>query len=237
VGCGLSKAHIHPEVLVSHGNARTVFHGRLLIVQRHRAGWPQAQIAKAMGISRKCVKTWIDRYAAEGEAGLRDRSSRPHHSPTGTSAQVEARVVELRQPPTVSGLWTALQQQHTTGLVCQGLRRVSRSRQFVQPPPTPSKVSPFSRSGTSARVLVCRRTAHIGVRAPGRRRVGPPPRPPPAEVGLRRVVAVTGAGVDLLLIPLILAGVFIMPFAMAWLEPEPKNSPRHRATEGGTPPA
>ena len=81
MGCGLSKAHIHPEVLVSHGNARTVLHGRLLIVQRHRAGWPQAHIATAMGISRKCVKTWIDRYAAEGEAGLRDRSSRPHTTP------------------------------------------------------------------------------------------------------------------------------------------------------------
>jgi transposase InsO family protein len=82
---------------VSHGNARTVFHGRLLIVQRHQAGWPQAHIAKAMGISRKCVKIWLDRYAAEGEAGLRDRSSRPHHSPGRTSAEVESRVVELRR--------------------------------------------------------------------------------------------------------------------------------------------
>src|SRR3954449_7335812 len=73
MGCGLSKAHSNPEVLVSHGNARTLFHGRLLIVQRHQSGWPQAHIAKAMGISRKCVKTWLDRYAAEGETGLRDR--------------------------------------------------------------------------------------------------------------------------------------------------------------------
>ncbi len=32
MGCGLSKAHSNPEVLVSHGNARTLFHGRLLIV-------------------------------------------------------------------------------------------------------------------------------------------------------------------------------------------------------------
>jgi transposase len=63
---------------VPHGNARTSSYGRLLIVQRHQAGWPQAHIAKAMGISRKCVKTWIDRYAADGEAGLSDRSSRPH---------------------------------------------------------------------------------------------------------------------------------------------------------------
>ena len=91
MGCGLSKAHSNPEVLVSHGNARTLFHGRLLIVQRHQSGWPKAHIAKAMGISRKCVKTWLDRYAAEGEAGLRDRSSRPHHTPTRTSAEVESR--------------------------------------------------------------------------------------------------------------------------------------------------
>jgi transposase InsO family protein len=97
MGCGLSKAHSNPEVLVSHGNARTLFHGRLLIVQRHQAGWPQAHIAKAMGISRKCVKTWLDRYAAEGEAGLRDRSSRPHHTPGRTSCEVESRVVELRR--------------------------------------------------------------------------------------------------------------------------------------------
>ena len=41
---------------MSHRNARTTVQGRLLIVQRDRAGWPQAQIAKAMGISRKCVK-------------------------------------------------------------------------------------------------------------------------------------------------------------------------------------
>ena len=92
----MSKAHVHSEVLVSHGSARTTFHGRLLIVQRHRAGWPQAHIAAAMGVSRKCVKTWIDRYAAEGEAGLRDRSSRPHRMPTRTSARLEQAIVDLR---------------------------------------------------------------------------------------------------------------------------------------------
>jgi leucine-zipper of insertion element IS481 len=30
-----------------------------------------------MGISRKCVKKWIDRHDAEGESGLHGRSSRP----------------------------------------------------------------------------------------------------------------------------------------------------------------
>jgi transposase InsO family protein len=68
-----------------------------LIVQRHQAGWPQAHIAKAMGISRKCVKTWIDRYADEGADGLRDRSSRPHATPTRTSPDIERKVLELRR--------------------------------------------------------------------------------------------------------------------------------------------
>jgi transposase InsO family protein len=92
----LSKAHSNPEVLVSHGSARLTVHGRRLIVERHQAGWPQAHIAAAMGVSRKCVKTWIDRYATEGEAGLLTRSSRPHTMPTRTSDEVEQKVLAAR---------------------------------------------------------------------------------------------------------------------------------------------
>ena len=96
MGCGLSKAHSNPEVLVSHGSARLTVHGRRLIVQRHQAGWKKSHIAAAMGVSRKCVKTWIDRYAAEGEAGLLTRSSRPHSMPTKTSHEVEQKVLAAR---------------------------------------------------------------------------------------------------------------------------------------------
>ena len=96
MGCGLSKAHSRPEVLVSHGNARTTVHGRKLIVARYQAGWKKAHIAAAMGLSRKCVRTWITRYENEGEAGLVDRSSRPHTCPRRTAAEVENRIVELR---------------------------------------------------------------------------------------------------------------------------------------------
>lgn len=81
---------------MSHGSARLTVHGRLLIVQRHQAGWKQAHIAAAMGVSRKCVRTWIDRYAAEGEAGLANRSSRPHTTPTRTSHEVEQKVLAAR---------------------------------------------------------------------------------------------------------------------------------------------
>lgn len=97
MGCGLSKAHDPSEVLVSHRNARTTFHARLLIVQRHRAGWAKAHIAEAMGISRKCVHTWISRFEAEGEAGLVDRSSRPHTMPTRLPRRVEKQILAWRR--------------------------------------------------------------------------------------------------------------------------------------------
>jgi transposase InsO family protein len=81
---------------MSHGSARLTVHGRRLIVQRHQAGWKQAHIAAAMGVSRKCVKTWIDRYAGEGEVGLVTRSSRPHTMPAKTSEEVEQKVLAAR---------------------------------------------------------------------------------------------------------------------------------------------
>lgn len=81
---------------MSHANARTTVHGRGLIVERHLAGWPQAHIAAAMGVSRKCVGVWIGRFRAEGQAGLLDRTSRPHASPTRTAPEVVEHVVAAR---------------------------------------------------------------------------------------------------------------------------------------------
>jgi len=81
---------------VSHRNARLTVHGRRLIVERFEAGWKQAHIAAAMGVSRKCVKTWIDRHTAEGEGGLETRSSKPHTMPTRTSDEVEQEIVTAR---------------------------------------------------------------------------------------------------------------------------------------------
>ncbi len=49
-----------------------------------------------MGVSRKCVRTWIDRYATDGEEGLLTRSSRPHTMPTRTSEKVEQEVLAAR---------------------------------------------------------------------------------------------------------------------------------------------
>jgi transposase InsO family protein len=74
----------------------TVFGRRLLVARVVEQGWPVAHAAKAQGVSRQCAHRWIARWRAEGEAGLVDRSSRPHRSPQRTSAEVEARVVAAR---------------------------------------------------------------------------------------------------------------------------------------------
>lgn len=82
---------------MGHRNARLTFHGRRLLVQRVRGQqMPIAHVARAMGISRQCAHRWVARFDLEGEAGLHDRSSRPHRTPTRTSAEVEAAVVAAR---------------------------------------------------------------------------------------------------------------------------------------------
>ena len=49
------------------------------------------------GISRPTFYKWLHRYEELGEEGLRDRSSRPHHSPNATHAEVVAKIVYLRR--------------------------------------------------------------------------------------------------------------------------------------------
>ena len=82
---------------MSHANARLNLHGRRLLVRRIvEDGRPVAHVAKELGVSRQCAHRWLARYQADGEAGLADRSSRPHHSPRRTSPEVEGRVLAYR---------------------------------------------------------------------------------------------------------------------------------------------
>jgi transposase InsO family protein len=78
-----------------HQNARTTPHSRAELVRRVvQEGQSPTAVAAAFGLSAKTVRKWVARFHAEGEAGLRDRSSRPHrlHRPTpaATAAQIEA---------------------------------------------------------------------------------------------------------------------------------------------------
>ena len=82
---------------MSHANAvltpRTRLRLARLVVE---SNWTYAAAAKMFMVSPRTAKKWADRYRAEGADGMSDRSSRPHASPTKTSAAVVRRIVRLR---------------------------------------------------------------------------------------------------------------------------------------------
>jgi hypothetical protein len=52
--------------------------------------------AERFQVSRPTATRWDRRYAESGVAGMRDRSSRPHHSPHRTPLPIVRKVVHLR---------------------------------------------------------------------------------------------------------------------------------------------
>ena len=83
-------------LLCRHANARLNECGRNLIAQRILAGHKPGEVAKQAGVSRQEVYKWVRQFREEGRAGLADRSSRPHRSPTKTSERVTARITKAR---------------------------------------------------------------------------------------------------------------------------------------------
>lgn len=82
---------------MTHANAKLTFAGRVLIIQRIQQGWTQAQAAEAQGVSRATVAKWWKRFKAEGDAGLRDRSSRPRRTPHALAEHVVEAICRLRR--------------------------------------------------------------------------------------------------------------------------------------------
>ena len=122
---------------MGHRNARLTFHGRRLLVQRVcEQHLPVAHVAKAMGVSRQCAHRWLTRFEAEGEAGLWDRSSRPHRMPTKTSAEVEAVVVAARLESRRGPDWLAAELGVAARTVSRILRRHQVPRLAVCDPMT-----------------------------------------------------------------------------------------------------
>jgi transposase InsO family protein len=83
---------------MAHRHARLTEFGRLLLVQRiTELGWPPAQAAESLGVSRATAYKWLGRYRSEGPAGLADRSSRPRRCPHALSASQVRRVLAARR--------------------------------------------------------------------------------------------------------------------------------------------
>ena len=81
-----------------HQNARLTFRSREALANKilmERLTLKAA--AAAFNVSRKTAAKWVHRYRHLGLAGMRDRSSRPRHSPRRTSSELMAQVVALRR--------------------------------------------------------------------------------------------------------------------------------------------
>jgi transposase InsO family protein len=82
--------------------------------------WTIEMTAERFQVDAKTVRKWRDRFLADGEAGLLDRSSRPHRSPNRTRAKVAKRVLQLRR----RHRWGAEHIAHETGLAASTVQRI-----------------------------------------------------------------------------------------------------------------
>src|SRR3954470_16316387 len=76
-----------------HKNARLTPRGREHMVNMVRGGQTPKAVSEAVGVCPRTVRKWVERFEAEGLAGLQDRSSRPdrlrHPTPQATVDRIE----------------------------------------------------------------------------------------------------------------------------------------------------
>jgi transposase InsO family protein len=116
---------------MAHANARLTALGRRTLVARVAAGWTITRAAEAAGVSRQTGSKWLARFRAEGEPGLRDRSSAAHHQarayPASLAARICARRLERRVGPHVLAWESGLPRSTVYALLRRsGLSRLDR---------------------------------------------------------------------------------------------------------------
>lgn len=81
-----------------HKNARLTLARRIEMVRRIvEDKLTPAEAAAEAGVSEPTARKWLGRYLAEGEAGLRDRSSCPKRSPKKIKPETALAIAELRR--------------------------------------------------------------------------------------------------------------------------------------------
>jgi transposase InsO family protein len=105
-------------------------------------GRSKSEVARTYGVSRRWVITLVQRYLAEGEAGLEPRSRRPRRSPNRTPAGIEDEIVEIRKELAKAGheagaatIAFHLERRHGAAPAVSTIWRVLTARGFVTPQP------------------------------------------------------------------------------------------------------
>ncbi|MGQ9407150.1 IS481 family transposase [Mycolicibacterium gilvum] len=82
---------------MSHRNAPLSETGRLRLARCVvDDGWSLRRAAERFQVSVSTASRWAGRYREQGESGMADRSSRPHHSPNRTPTRTERRIIGVR---------------------------------------------------------------------------------------------------------------------------------------------
>jgi transposase len=121
----------------------------------------KSEVARQYGGSRRWVITLVQRYLAEGEAGLEPRSRRPLRSPRRTPVEVEDEIVkipkELDRGGHEAGAATIafhLAQRHGASPAVSRIWRILAARGFVTPAAqTPQEQLHAVRRRTAQRAL------------------------------------------------------------------------------------
>lgn len=82
---------------MSHRNAPLSETGRLRLARCVvDEGWSLRRAAERFQVAVSTAARWAARYRALGQAGMADRSSRPHRSPNQTPTRTERRIIKVR---------------------------------------------------------------------------------------------------------------------------------------------
>ncbi|MFJ2723170.1 IS481 family transposase [Streptomyces sp. NPDC087437] len=104
-----------------HRNAPLTETGRLRLARCVvEDNWPLRRAAERFQVSPATAQRWADRYRQYGEAGMADRSSRPHRSPRRTPTRTERRIIKVR----VLRRWGPARIAHLLRLVPSTVHRV-----------------------------------------------------------------------------------------------------------------
>src|SRR5215210_1818071 len=115
---------------------------QLIVTAVLAEGRAKSEVARDYGVSRRWVITLVQRYLAEGDAGLVPRSRRPHRSPRRTADAVEDEIVNIRKDLDKHGheagaatIAFHLQSRHGCAPAVSTIWRILSARGFVTPQP------------------------------------------------------------------------------------------------------
>ena len=169
-----------------HANAKTCVNSRRLLVKRiEEEHWSLMEAAAAAGISERCAAKWLARWRAEGETGLRDRSSAPRRIPHRTPADRVEAIGKLRKLRlTAAEIAEALGMALST--VSAVLKRIGLGKLSRLEPLEPPNRYERSRPGELVHVDI-KKLGRISARGAGHRMLGH--RKSQFKVGERRLGA------------------------------------------------